>query len=143
MRYLLFSMLLTAWAGTGTWLTNFDDAKGEARQTNHLILLNFSGSDWCAPCVRMKREIFDNQAFTAYAADNLVLLNADFPRSKKNQLSDKQTKQNEKLAEKYNPEGQFPLTLLLDSTGRVLRTWTGLPNGGAEKFVKDLSESHG
>lgn len=142
MRYLLFSMLLTAWAGTGTWLTNFDDAKIEARQTNHLILLNFSGSDWCAPCVRMKREIFESQAFTTYAGDNLVLLNADFPRSKKNKLSDKQTKQNEKLAEKYNPEGQFPLTVLLDSTGRVLHTWTGLPIGGAEKFVKDLSASH-
>ncbi|RYY17285.1 MAG: thioredoxin family protein, partial [Chitinophagaceae bacterium] len=72
------------------WQKDFDTARRIATEKNQLILLNFSGSDWCGPCIRMEKEIFSNEAFLKMADANLVLLNADFPRFKKNQLSKEQ-----------------------------------------------------
>src|SRR5689334_10921831 len=101
------------------WLANFDAAKETASKENKYILLNFSGSDWCGPCIKMKKEVFGNEAFLSLAEKKLVLVRADFPRSKKNQLSKEQTNHNEALAEKYNPSGKFPLTVLLYPDGKV------------------------
>src|ERR1700712_3625542 len=123
-----------------TWLGNFNEAKQEAAKSHKLILINFSGSDWCGPCIRERKEILEKEAFTKYAADHLVLVRADFPRQKKNQLAQEQTKRNEALADKYNPDGKFPYTLLLDEHGKVLKSWDGFPNESSEKFVKQISE---
>src|SRR3954468_3790685 len=115
---ILTAMLLTAlFLSPVKWLTNFEQAKEEASQSNKLILLSFSGSDWCGPCIRLHKEIFDSDTFTELAGKSLVLVNADFPRLKKNQLPKEQVKQNEKLAERYNTKGTFPLPLLLDAKG--------------------------
>jgi thioredoxin-related protein len=120
------------------WLTDFEQAKKQAQEKHALILLNFSGSDWCGPCVRLHKEIFDGEAFTKMAGQKLVLLNADFPRLKKNQLTAQQQKQNDMLAEKYNPEGHFPLTVLLNAKGVVLKTWEGYPRQGVEGFISEM-----
>lgn len=121
------------------WLNNFDTARQEAVRSHKLILLNFSGSDWCGPCIRMRKEIFGSSEFTAYAAENLILVQADFPRQKKNQLSHEQTVLNEQLADKYNPEGKFPLTLLINEHGGILKTWDGFPSMKPAQFVTDLT----
>ena len=123
------------------WLTNFDQAKVEAAESKKFILLYFSGSDWCAPCIRLKTEIFESTAFVEFAEDNLVLANADFPRLKKNQLEKTQVKHNEALADKYNPEGKFPLTLLLDASGKPVRQWDGFPQKSAEQFVDEIKKA--
>src|SRR6187455_3128490 len=86
------------------WLTDFQHAQTQAKQSQKLILLNFAGSDWCAPCIKMTRDIFEQEVFSQYADNNLLLVRADFPRLKKNQLSTIQTAHNEKLAETYNPK---------------------------------------
>jgi thioredoxin-related protein len=128
-----------------TWQPDFETAKKLAREKDALILLNFSGSDWCGPCIRMKKEIFASDAFTAFADEKLVLLNADFPRNKKNQLSKQQQVQNNQLADKYNPGGKFPLTLLLDVSGNVVGSWEGMPDMDASAFaavVKKITEKH-
>jgi thioredoxin-related protein len=121
------------------WNTDFEKAKTEATQSHKLIILNFSGSDWCAPCIRTKEEIFESSAFQNYAEQNLVLVNADFPRLRKNQLSKEQTKRNEALADKYNPDGKFPLTILFDETGKILARWEGYPNESPEKFIQQIN----
>lgn len=123
------------------WLTNFDSAKRTATENHKQILLNFSGSDWCAPCIKMKKEVFESEAFMSIANNKLVLVRADFPRSKKNKLSPEQTKHNEMLAEKYNPEGKFPLTLLLDADGNVIKEWDGYVFASQEKFIADLRQA--
>ena len=123
-----------------TWLTNFEQAKLEASQAKKYILLNFSGSDWCMPCIRLKAEIFSSESFAAFAGDNLILANADFPRLKKNQLEKNQLQHNEVLAEKYNPHGKFPLTILLDSSGTVIRQWEGVPQKSPELFVDEIKK---
>lgn len=120
------------------WGTDLDSAKKTAKEKNQLILLNFSGSDWCAPCILTKREYFESESFIKMAKDNLVLVNADFPRRKKNQLSAEQTKKNEALAEKYNKEGNFPYTLLLDADGKVIKSWIGKPEAPVEKWVDEI-----
>ena len=138
---ILFSMLLASFLtiANPTWLTNFDTAKKEAAESGRLILINFSGSDWCGPCIRLHKEVFESEAFEQYAAAHLVLVNADFPRLKKNQLSKEQTKQNEALADKYNPKGIFPYTLLVDANGKVLKTWEGFPNESPQKFTEEVN----
>ena len=126
------------------WLNDFDQAKQKAKDNNQMILLNFSGSDWCAPCIKMKKEIFETDKFREFAETNLVLIRADFPRTKKNQLDANQKEHNERLAEQYNPQGQFPLTLLLDSNGKVIQEWNGYTNMTVDAFIDELrSKSHG
>jgi thioredoxin-related protein len=135
----LFVFTLAVLLGTSTeWLTNFDQAKMAAAKEDKCILLNFSGSDWCGPCIKMKKEVFESEAFQSLANDKLVLVRADFPRQKRNQLSKEQIRHNEALAEKYNPDGKFPLTLLLDQDGKLLKKWDGYNFAGQDKFIADL-----
>ncbi len=102
------------------WHTDFAEAKAIAAKEKKTILLVFQGSDWCAPCIKLDREIWSADDFKAYASDHYVLLKADFPRKKKNQLPQEQQKANAQLAEKYNQQGIFPLVIVLDSSGKVL-----------------------
>ncbi len=120
------------------WINNLDSAKEQAKKEHKLILLNFSGSDWCIPCIRLRQEIFEADAFTKYADDHLILVNADFPRKKKNQLSKEQQKSNDEVAEKYNPQGSFPFTLLLDSNGNKIKVWDGFYKDGVDNFIYDI-----
>ena len=87
MKTLSFFLLSAFFITATNWGTDFEKAKQTATQEHKIILLNFSGSDWCGPCIRMHKEIFDNGAFKKFADAGLVLVNADFPRLKKNQLS--------------------------------------------------------
>ena len=138
----LLSLLMMSFT---TWETNFEKAKATATKEHKYILLNFSGSDWCGPCIRMHKEIFDNDAFQQFATQKLVMMNADFPRQKKNQLSKELQKQNAQLADKYNSKGSFPMTALLDANGNVLRSWEGLPKESPDEFLnelKDLTQSN-
>ncbi|WP_428666726.1 thioredoxin family protein [Runella sp.] len=122
------------------WGGNFEKAKAEAAQNNKYILLNFCGSDWCGPCIKLKKDIFESEDFQQYAEGHLVLVRADFPRQKKNQLETAQTAHNEALAEKYNPQGKFPFTLLLDANGKVLKEWEGYPKTlNTLAFVHDIA----
>jgi thioredoxin-related protein len=102
------------------WKTDFQEAKELSKASDKKILLVFSGSDWCKPCIQLHRSLFETEEFAAYAKDHLVLLKADFPSQKKNQLSKEQTAKNEALAAQYNPNGEFPLAVFLDDNGKVL-----------------------
>lgn len=130
--------ILVVFTLTPEWLTNLDHAKETAQKEHKYILLNFSGSDWCAPCIKLKQEVFGNEAFGNLAQDKLVLLRADFPRQKKNQLSKEQTAHNEMLAEKYNPAGKFPYTVLLSAEGKVIKSWDGYVFATQDKFIEEL-----
>jgi len=122
-----------------TWLGDFNTATDMATKGHKAILLNFSGSDWCGPCIRLRKEILESETFENFAKDNLVLVRADFPRQKKNQLPAEQTKKNEAMADKYNPDGKFPYTLLLDEHGKVLKAWDGFPNESTDSFIGEIN----
>lgn len=143
MSKLLLYILLPFWIfAAPEWGTNLENAFVKAEEENKLILLNFSGSDWCGPCIMMHRNLFDSREFVQYADEHLELVKADFPRKKANQLSVGQTIYNENLAERYNPNGTFPLTLLLSPEGEVLHAWKGYSRKlKTEEFIATIQEN--
>jgi len=138
MQAKLFLLLLVLLFSSSEWRNNLNEAKIMAQKEHKYILLNFSGSDWCGPCIRMRKEFFESQVFKQLADTELILVNADFPRNKKNQPSPAQQKLNDEMADKYNAQGKFPFTLLLDSEGKILQTWEGLPEETAESFTVEV-----
>ena len=132
----LFSVFATA-------QTRFEVAKKTASEKNELIILNFSGSDWCIPCIKLHKNIIESNEFKKLTDEKVIVyLNADFPRNKKNQPSSEIKKENAALADIYNKNGLFPLTLLLNYDGKVLKTWEGLPSENAETFTQEILSFH-
>ena len=118
--FLFFFLLITTLGFSQNWKTNFEDAKVQAAAENKNIVLVFSGSDWCAPCIKLDKAVWQSEEFKKEAETNWVIYKADFPKKKANQLSPTLTAANKLLAEKYNTSGNFPLVLLLDKNGTVL-----------------------
>jgi len=101
---------------------NLNDAKIGAVKGNKNIMIVFSGSDWCVPCMRLEKEILSQPGFKDTEKSKIVLIKADFPTRSKNKklISKTQQKYNAKLFEKYNPKGIFPLVVLLNKNGKQL-----------------------
>jgi thioredoxin-related protein len=136
-KIVLLAILATCLRAS-TWHYNMQEAKQIAQKEHKHILLNFSGSDWCGPCILLRKEILDQPAFLQMADTELVLVNADFPRKKRDQLTEQQQQLNNALADQYNPQGKFPYTLLLDANGKVLQEWDGYPKMTPESFCIDV-----
>jgi len=119
------------------WLTRFEDASALAQSSDRNMLISFSGSDWCLPCMRLKKELFDTDDFLTYTNDNLVLLKLDFPARKKNMLSEEQLKHNETLAERYNKKGAFPLVVITDPNGNV-KGYMEHPLSSSTAYIKSI-----
>ncbi len=138
---LLIALFIVSFLINENVLANrLEQAEEKARNEHKFILLNFSGSDWCGPCIRMDKEILESEEFKQYANTNLIFINADFPRMKKHQLTQEEQKENNELAEKYNSDGVFPCTLLLDSNGKVVSTWKGFYERGAASFTNEVKQ---
>ena len=120
------------------WTTNFDEAKKMALKNNHNIILVFQGSDWCAPCIKLEREIWSTEEFKKLSKNHFVMLKADFPRKKANKLQEDQAIQNSKLAETYNNQGIFPLVVVLNKDGKVLGK-TGYEKSNPSDYFKKLT----
>ncbi len=131
--------LMTLFANAQEWQTDFDQAKLLAIKENRPIIMVFQGSDWCAPCIKLDREIWSSEEFKNYAKDNFIMLKVDFPRQKKNALSPEQQAKNDKLAEKYNKSGYFPHVVVVDKSGKVLGE-TGYKNITPAEYIKHLSD---
>ncbi len=116
------------------WQTDLDDAMAMAKENGKPLLVNFTGSDWCGWCIKLRDEVFSKKEFHKYANDNLNLVFLDFPRGIKQ--SDELKATNRKILEQYGVRG-FPTILLLDAEGSVIAQ-TGYQQGGAEAYVKHL-----
>jgi len=116
----LFAAVLLLGTSNLSAQSNLEEALQQAKESNKHVLINFSGSDWCRSCILLKKTILNTTEFKAFADKELVILDVDFPRLKKNRLSKEQTAKNEALAEKYNKKGQFPTIILLDKEGKVV-----------------------
>lgn len=102
------------------WQTDFEQAKTIASKENIPIILVFQGTDWCAPCIKLDKEIWSTEEFKTYAKTHFVMLKADFPRKSKNALSTEQQEKNNQLAALYNKNGFFPHVVILDKTGKLI-----------------------
>ena len=113
------------------WRTDFERAKQEAAVLGRPILADFTGSDWCSWCIKLKREVFDTAAFAAWASENVVLLEVDFPQ--RSELPPALEKQNHQLAQRYGVNG-YPTIVFLDAGGEVLARY-GYDEGGPEAWI--------
>lgn len=132
---LLFALAISNFAASQEWQTNFEEAKKIATEQEKNVVIVFSGSDWCSPCIKLDKNIWQSEAFKKEASAEWVLVKANFPRKKANELPKEQTEHNRKLAEKYNVEGSFPLVVVLDKNGKVLGKM-GFKNVSPDEYIK-------
>lgn len=118
---LLLSLFLFAFANLrGQAVTDTTQAFRAAREQSRPVLLIFSGSDWCVPCIQLEKKILSDPGFVRYADAELVLLKADFPQRKK--IAAGLRAQYDDLASRFNPDGTFPYVVLLTAAQRSLGT---------------------
>ncbi len=128
------SLSLTA---HGKWMTDFEAAKKKAAEEKKDILVDFTGSDWCHWCIKLKEEVFDKEEFTKGVADKYVLLELDYPNDKSKQSEELQ-KQNKELQQRFAIKG-FPTILILDDQGRPFAS-TGYAQGGPTPYLANLEK---
>ena len=139
MKHLLFILLITSnMVSAQDWHTDFDEAKTLTVKEDKTLILVFQGSDWCAPCIKLDREIWSTETFKTYAKDHFVMVQADFPRKKANALSETQTASNAQLAETYNKRGVFPYVVVMNEKGSVLGE-TSYKKTTPEKYIELLN----
>jgi thioredoxin-related protein len=131
-------LLLQAARAELTWQTDLPKAEAEAKAKKNLVLLDFTGSDWCGWCIKMDRETFSQPAFENYAARNLVLVKLDFPHKKK--LPAELKRANEELQAKYDVHG-FPTLVALKPDGTVVWKQVGYLAGGPPAVITKLEEA--
>lgn len=119
------------------WQTDLETAKSIASEKHRKIVLVFQGSDWCAPCIKLDREIWSTSEFTDFAEEHYVMVRADFPKKKANALTKEQQAKNNQLAEEYNSGGIFPFVVVMDSDGHILGK-TGYQKVSPSEYIKHL-----
>ena len=124
-------------AAEGAWMTDLAKAQAKAKQDKKMVLVDFTGSDWCPPCKALHKNVFSTKEFGEYAKKNLVLVEVDFPRRK--EQSSELKKANRALAEKYNIES-FPTVIVFDSTGKELDRKSGYGGGSAKDFIASIDK---
>jgi thioredoxin-related protein len=131
----LFTLLATSvGAIAADWQTDYAKALQMAKAENKRVLVDFTGSDWCGPCIELRKQVFSRPEFRAYADRNLILVEVDYPQRKKQSAELK--KQNEKLSHQYGiDEKGFPTIVLLDSAGKVTREFTGYDGETTADFI--------
>lgn len=104
------------------WEKDYAGALLRAEQADRPLILVFAGPDWCAPCIKLDREIWRSETFKAHAREHCVLYRADFPRKKAIRLSEEKNEAKRQLANRFNPKGHFPLVVVLNAREQVLST---------------------
>jgi protein disulfide-isomerase len=134
MKTLLFCLLCATapLIASDLWSTDYQASMAAAASAKKPILLEFTGSDWCPPCMKQNKDVFEQAAFEDYAKDKLMLVKLDFPRSKEQAPEIKE--RNQKLAAQYSVEG-FPTIILLNSEGKELARQVGYGGGGVIGFI--------
>jgi protein disulfide-isomerase len=144
MRNLVLSLLfmvglVTAQATELQWLTSLPAAKAKAQAENKLVMMDFTGSDWCGWCIKLDKEVFSQPEFAEYAAKNLVLVEVDFPNKKPQSKELKAA--NAALQKQYGVRG-YPTIIVLDSAGKQVGE-LGYLKGGPKAFIAELEKLKG
>ena len=119
------------------WMSDYQKAQQEAKASHKLVLLDFTGSDWCGFCFQLDRAILSKPQFKDYASKNLVLVEVDFPRRKAQTVETK--KQNQQLAQRYQIEG-FPTLVVLNGEGQTVWRYDGMYMGDVAAFLAELDK---
>ncbi len=139
LRLLLVPVIAASLAASSfaaEWMTDYNKALALSKKTGKPILADFTGSDWCGWCIKLKDEVFKKPEFSAWAKKNVILLELDFPQNKPQ--SDAIKKQNAELAKKHNIQG-YPTILFLGSKGQKLAEY-GYDSGGPKKWTANAEK---
>lgn len=117
------------------WSTDLPAAQTQAKKDKKLVLVNFTGSDWCSWCKKLQKEVFTTKEFDDYAKNKLVLVEIDFPNQKQQPAALK--KANEALQAKYKAEG-FPTIVALNGEGKEVWRQVGYMPGGPKAWIAKL-----
>jgi protein disulfide-isomerase len=129
-------MLLRVGAEELNWTTDVPKATQQAKTEKKLVMMDFTGSDWCGWCIKLHKEVFSKPEFAEYAKKNLVLVEVDFPRAKKQAEALKQA--NQSLQQKYSIEG-YPTIIVLNGEGKKVGQ-LGYMQGGPKAFIAELEK---
>jgi protein disulfide-isomerase len=135
----VFAVGSTAAFAAAGWGDDYDKAVAQAKAEKKMVLLDFTGSDWCGWCMKLDKEVFSKPEFKNYAKDNLVLMEVDFPQTKRQ--TKKLKDQNEKLQKEHRIEG-YPTIIVLNAEGKKVGQ-LGYMQGGPEAFIAKLNELKG
>ena len=135
---IVFWLAGEAFADDSAWLSSVPQAMAQARRENKLILLDFTGSDWCGWCKKLDADTFSKPEFIDWAKMNLVLVQVDFPAQKK--LAADLVKANDALKTKYKITG-YPTLIVLKSDGTVVWNQVGYMEGGPAAVIAKLNEA--
>jgi thiol:disulfide interchange protein len=117
------------------WSTNFEKALEQAKAENKSVFVEFTGSDWCPPCIAMRKNVFSTKEFVHVASKKFILVELDFPKGDKD-LNEK----NQPLAEKYMIEG-FPTVILFGADGKEFTRFFASQFPKTEDFLHYLDEA--
>lgn len=130
------ALVSTAFATTlEGWSTDLDAAMKQAAKEDKAVLVEFTGSDWCPPCIMMRKKVFSKPAFVKKASEDYILVELDFPRGDQ-ELSAK----HQPIAEKYNIEG-FPTVVLLNSEGKEFNRFYASEYPEVDGFLAHLDQA--
>ena len=122
------------------WTTNLEEALAAAKQKGTAVFIDFTGSDWCPPCIALHDRVLTQPVFKAFAKAHLELVVLDFPR--RTALPAKQAAYNQGLAERFKVNG-FPTVVLLDGEGKELHREVGAAELAPAKYVAQLKAKLG
>jgi protein disulfide-isomerase len=128
---LVLLSLSSVFAGKPGWDDDYEKSLAKAKEEKKMVLLDFTGSDWCGWCIKLDKEVFSKQEFKRLAKEHLVLVELDYPHGKR--LVKRTAEQNEALKEKYSVTA-YPTLILLDPAGEEVNRWGGY----SETFLEEL-----
>jgi thioredoxin-related protein len=128
--------LWQAGAEESHWLTDLPQAEAVAKKEHKLVMMAFTGSDWCPDCMRLRKEVFAQPEFAEYAAKNLVPVEVDFPHKKEQSAGQK--KANLALREEYKVHA-YPTVIVLNGEGVKLGELE-YDTGGPKAFIGQLEK---
>jgi len=141
MKRIIAITLATVWAvmqvHASEWLTDLPKALDKAKADKKMVLMDFTGSDWCPPCKALHKTVLTSAEFQKFADDNLILVEVDFPQGK--EQTEELKASNKALAKKYEIEG-YPTVIVLDAQGNQLTKKVGYSGETAKDFVAELEK---
>lgn len=118
------------------WYTDYNLALSLAKDSDKNILMYFTGSDWCAPCIQLKDDLFATSEFKNLSK-NYVLVYIDIPR-RDDVVSMEQKAHNKEVFKKFNKSGVFPLFLAISPSGKILDEYSGYSMNGEIGYHLDF-----
>jgi thiol:disulfide interchange protein len=125
-------LLAASAARAAEWTEDYTAAIAQAKKEHKMVLLDFTGSDWCIWCQRTDKEVFETQKFKDFADQKLILVRLDFPKAKAQ--SDAIKAQNSALQDKFGIDG-FPTLIVLSPNEKVVFSQLGYKEGGPDAFI--------